>query len=199
MKGRLKFYDAVIYRYEKNVGRRIATTALRCSCVARRRIDRTPTPTAALRRIYDAFTRTGSNKHTVAAIGVPRYSCSHSLKRVERVLQPRRLFFEFAFLQLIQSIVFTQPQGYCVLKCVISFILRQSKLHMPIFRRVENAGGKNVQRCCICNSKSLWSFFLFFFNKEKVITWCLIIVFRLRLRLIIITYGLLGKWFEKNE
>lgn len=40
-------------------------------------------------------------------------------------------------------------------------------------------------------------FFLFFFNKEKVITWCLIIV--LRLRLIIITYGLLGKWFEKNE
>lgn len=169
MKGRLKFYDAVIYRYEKNVGRRIATTALRCSCVARRRIDRTPTPTAALRRIYDAFTRTGSNKHTVAAIGVPRYSCSHSLKRVERVLQPRRLFFEFAFLQLIESIVFTQPQGYCVLKCVISFILRQSKLHIcQYFDALKMQEEKMYKGAVFAIAKVCEVFFYFFSIRKKL-------------------------------
>lgn len=52
---------------------------LRCSCnpVARCRIDRALTATAALRR---AFTRTGHHHNNVTAIGVPRCSCN-SLKR----------------------------------------------------------------------------------------------------------------------
>lgn len=78
----------------KNDRSGIATTALRCSCnrVARRRIDRVLAATAALRRIYEAFARTGLH-NSVAAIGVPRYSCN-SLKRVERAVQPRWIFFK---------------------------------------------------------------------------------------------------------
>lgn len=130
--------------------RRIATTALRCSCVARRsNWSRTPTPTAALRRIYDAFTRTRSDERGCnwrATI----YSCSHSLKRVERAFcTTRRLLFKFAFFQLIESIVFNNATSRILhllkLCCIIHYLATIEIAHRQYFECVENAGGKKIQ------------------------------------------------------
>lgn len=109
----------------------------------------TPTPTAALRRIYDAFTRTGSNEHTVAAIGVPRYSCSHSLKRVERVLlQPRRLYFSsLHFCNLSNPSCSRNLKDIAYLNVLYHIYLATIEIayaNISNISCVENAGEKNV-------------------------------------------------------
>lgn len=79
------------------------------------------------------------------------YSCSHSLKRVERAFcTTRRLLFKFAFFQLIESIVFNNATSRILhllikLCCIIHYLATIEIAHCQYFECVENAGGKKIQ------------------------------------------------------